>query len=118
MCRMKSTLTRLGIRGFEPDLKKAADRLDDLRLPSGEVLSPDALAEVGRDMALLRASDDGEAAGLSPGFDDLALCTGSGQGRQSGDRIPNTLVRHCCSAQDTMRKSRHHGVRCCEIDEG
>jgi transposase len=28
--RMKATLARLGIRGFNPKLKKAADRLDDL----------------------------------------------------------------------------------------
>ena len=59
MCRMKFTLARLGIRGFEPELKNAADRLNDLRLPSGEVLSPNALAELCRDMALLPASDDG-----------------------------------------------------------
>ena len=52
--RMKSTLARLGIRGFKPDLKKAARRLDDLRLPTGEALPPNARAELRRDMALLR----------------------------------------------------------------
>ena len=31
--RMKATLTRLGIRGFNPKLKKAAERLDGLRTP-------------------------------------------------------------------------------------
>ena len=31
--RMKSTLARLGIRGFKPNLKKAAGKLDDLCLP-------------------------------------------------------------------------------------
>jgi len=34
--RMKATLARLGIRDFKPDLKKAANRLDELRLPTGE----------------------------------------------------------------------------------
>ncbi len=52
--RMKSTLARLGIRVFKPDLKKAAGRLDDLRLPTGETLPPNARAELRRDMALLR----------------------------------------------------------------
>ncbi len=52
--RMKATLARLGIRDFKPDLKKAANRLDELRLPTGEALPPNALAELRRDMTLLR----------------------------------------------------------------
>jgi len=34
--RMKATLIRLGIRGFNPKLKKAAERLEGLRTPEGE----------------------------------------------------------------------------------
>ena len=56
--RMKSTLARLGVRGFKPELKKAAGRLDDLRLPTGEALPPNARAELRRDMALLRVLRD------------------------------------------------------------
>ena len=56
--RMKATLARLGIRGFKPELKKAAQRLDDLRLPTGEALPPNALAELRRDMATLRLLKD------------------------------------------------------------
>src|SRR5712675_2067966 len=33
--RMKAALSRLGIRGFNPKLKKAAERLDGLRTPEG-----------------------------------------------------------------------------------
>src|SRR6266851_2237338 len=33
--RMKAALIRLGIRGFNPKLKKAAGRLEDLRTPEG-----------------------------------------------------------------------------------
>ena len=33
---MKAALARLGIRGFNPKLKKAVERLDDLRTPEGE----------------------------------------------------------------------------------
>ncbi|MGX7877134.1 IS110 family transposase [Mesorhizobium sp. ORM6] len=52
--RMKSTLTRLGIRGFNVKLKKAADRLGDLCGPDGLPLPPNTLAELQRDLARLR----------------------------------------------------------------
>ena len=47
--RMKATLTRLGIRGFNPKLKKVAERLDALRTPEGEPIPPNTLAELRRD---------------------------------------------------------------------
>jgi transposase len=52
--RMKATLARLGIRGFKPTLKKAAERLETLRTPEGESVPPNTLAELRRDMARLR----------------------------------------------------------------
>jgi transposase len=55
--RMKATLARLGIRGFKPQLKKAPQRLDALRMPEGEPIPPNTLAELRRDMdrlALIR----------------------------------------------------------------
>src|SRR6476620_7549149 len=48
--RMKAALIRLGIRGFNPKLKKAAGRLNDLRTPEGEPIPPNTLAELRRDM--------------------------------------------------------------------
>jgi transposase len=48
--RMKAALIRLGIRGFNPKLKKAAGRLDGLRTPEGEPIPPNTLAEMRRDM--------------------------------------------------------------------
>src|SRR5262245_48983860 len=48
--RMKATLIRLGIRGFNPKLKKAADRLEGLRTPDGEPIPPNTSAELRRDM--------------------------------------------------------------------
>src|ERR1700682_2383235 len=48
--RMKAALIRLGIRGFNPKLKKAAERLDGLRTPEGEPIPPNTLAELRRDM--------------------------------------------------------------------
>src|SRR5712675_479198 len=48
--RMKAALSRLGIRGFNPKLKKAAERLEDLRTPEDEPIPPNTLAELRRDM--------------------------------------------------------------------
>src|SRR6266852_702342 len=56
--RMKAALVRLGIRGFNPKLKKAAERLDGLRTPEGEPIPPNALAELRRDMARRRLVSD------------------------------------------------------------
>jgi len=51
--RMKGALVRLGVRGFNPKLRKAAERLDDLVTPQGEMLPPNTLAELRRDLARL-----------------------------------------------------------------
>src|SRR5258705_773364 len=48
--RMKAALVRLGIRGFNPKLKKASTRLDGLRTPEGQPIPPNARAELRRDM--------------------------------------------------------------------
>jgi transposase len=52
--RMKANLARLGIRGFKPTAAGASERLDTLRTPEGAPLSPNASAELRRDMARLR----------------------------------------------------------------
>ena len=48
--RIKSTLARLGIRSFNPTLKKAPERLEHLRTPEGEPIPPNTLAELRRDL--------------------------------------------------------------------
>ena len=48
--RVKATLARLGIRSFNPKLKKAPERLEHLRTPEGEPIPPNTLAELQRDM--------------------------------------------------------------------
>jgi transposase len=52
--RIKSTLARLGIRGFKPGLRKASERLAELRTPEGVPLPPNTLAELHRAVARLR----------------------------------------------------------------
>jgi transposase len=52
--RMKASLARLGIRGFKPTLRRAAERLETLRTPEGVPLPANTLAELRREMARLR----------------------------------------------------------------
>ena len=52
--RMKACLVRFGVRGFDPTLRKAADRLEKLITPEGVRRPPLTLAEMLRDMARLR----------------------------------------------------------------
>ncbi len=51
--RMKGALTRLGIRGFKPTLRRAAEHLDELRTPNDEPMPPNTQAELRRDMTRL-----------------------------------------------------------------
>src|ERR1035441_5823008 len=56
--RMKAAFVRLGIRGFNPKLKRAAGRLDGLRTPEGEPIPPNTSAELRRDMERRRLVSD------------------------------------------------------------
>src|SRR5262250_2869057 len=56
--RIKATLARLGIRNFNPKLKKAPERLEHLRTPEGEPIPPNTLAELRRDMERRRLISD------------------------------------------------------------
>ena len=51
--RMKSALARLGIRGFKPELRKAAQRLDALSTPEGTPIPSNTMDEFRRDLARL-----------------------------------------------------------------
>jgi transposase len=75
--RMKATLIRLGIRGFNPKLKTAAQRLEGLRTPEGEPIPPNTLAELRRDMERrrlvrdqIRQIEDARLAGLEQAPND------------------------------------------------
>ena len=52
--RMKGTLARLGIRNFNAKLKKAPERLEQVRTPEGGPIPPNTQAELRRDMERLR----------------------------------------------------------------
>src|SRR5437879_8513997 len=51
IARLKSAFVRLGIRGFNPKLKTAAERLEALRTPLGEPIPANTLAALRRDIA-------------------------------------------------------------------
>lgn len=51
--RAKSALARLGIRGFKPELRRAAERLEELRMPEGVPIPSNTLAEFRRDLERL-----------------------------------------------------------------
>ena len=56
--RMKAALVRLGIRGFNPKLRKAPEQLPALRTPEGCPIPLNTLAELQREMAHLRFIDE------------------------------------------------------------
>ena len=56
--RLKSAFTRLGIRAFNPKLRRAPQRLSALRTPEGQPIPPKTLAELQREMARLRFIGD------------------------------------------------------------
>jgi transposase len=56
--RIKATVVRLGIRGFNPKLRKAPERLAALRTPEGCPIPPNTMAELRREMAHLQFIDE------------------------------------------------------------
>jgi transposase len=129
--RMKSTLARLGLRGFKPTLRKAAERLDRLRTAEGVLLPPNTLAERPhgsspwaegpRDMARLRFVMDQireiEAARLirleqHPELASHAmvrlLARVIGVGIQTADRLVHEILSR--NLRDRKAVARHAGL--------
>ena len=67
--RMKGDLARLGIRGFKPTLRKAAERLDDVAHPGGRAAAAEYPGRVaaGHGAAALRHRPDQGDRGGTPG---------------------------------------------------
>ena len=56
--RIKATMAQLGIHGFKPTLRNAAERLEELRTPEGVAVPPNMASGLRRDMARLRLIAD------------------------------------------------------------
>ena len=63
--RMKAILAWLGVRGFNPKLRKASQRLDELRTPEDLPLPPNRVDELRRDMARTANRSSAEQARLA-----------------------------------------------------
>jgi transposase len=83
--RMKAALTRLGVRGFKPELLKAPERLEAMRTPEGVQIPPNMLDELRRDMASNRASPVGSP-GAGSGRGSRRNGSTSGARRRRGSR--------------------------------
>lgn len=51
--RIQATMSRLGIKGFNPKLRRATERLAKLRTPEGSVIPPHTQAQLRRDLERL-----------------------------------------------------------------
>jgi transposase len=51
---MKGDLVRLGVRNFNPKLRRAQEKLEDVHTPEGTPLPPNTRAKLGRDLERLR----------------------------------------------------------------
>jgi len=103
--RMKATLIRLGIRGFNPKLRHAEQRLETLRTPEGEPIPPNTLAELKRDMQRRRSSAIRSRASSRtvlnvwrghPTLSHMPWCACWHASPVSASRPPTCLCTSCC----------------------
>jgi transposase len=103
--RLKSALIRLGIKGFNPKLRRAQGRLEALRTPEGESIPPNMLREMNHDLARLafirdqmrsteharlKRIDDGSSGETSPMV--LMLARVIGIGIETADMLVHELL--------------------------
>jgi transposase len=103
--RLKAALTRLGIKGFNPKLRRATGRLEALRTPDGEPIPPNMLCEMNHELARLafirgqmrsteqarlERIDDGSSAETSPMV--LMLARVIGIGIETADMLVHELL--------------------------
>ena len=84
-------MARLGIRGFNPKLKKAAESLAELRRPEGEPIPPCTLAELYRDMQRRRLI-----------LDQIGQLEGARLERIKQARKAGTSAMSCSSPRDRL----------------
>jgi transposase len=119
--RMKGTLIRLGIRDFNPKLRKAPERVTTLRTPEGTLIPPNTLAELRRDMAQLRFVNEqiaeienarwqqleqGPQDGTNPQVLQLASVTGTGI--ETAEMLTHEVF--CRALRDQRAVARYAGL--------
>jgi transposase len=119
--RIKATLTRLGIRNFNPKLKKAPERLEHLRTPEGESIPPNTLAELRRDMERKRLAAEQikqiekarleqlkEAPNAGPNLMVLVLMRVIGIGIETADMLVREILSR--NLRDRRAVARYGGL--------
>src|SRR6266852_2436072 len=106
--RMKAALIRLGIRGFNPKLKKAAGRLEDLRTPEDEPIPPNTLAELRRDMERRRLDRLKQAPGDGPHAMVRLLARVIGVGIETADMLVQEVLSR--NMRDRRAIARYAGL--------
>src|SRR4051794_27533083 len=112
---------RLGIRGFKPTRRDAAERLDTLRTPDGAALPPNTRAELRRNMARLhfvvtqlREIEDARQEGLAtqpdPGPHAMVrlLARVIGIGIETADRLVHEILSR--NLRDRRAVARYAGL--------
>jgi transposase len=119
--RIKATLARLGIRNFNPKLKKAADRLEHVRTPESEPIPPNTLAELRRDMERRRLVAEQirqiekarleclkQAPNAGPNLMDCLLARVVGIGIETADMLVQELLSR--NLRDRRAVARYAGL--------
>jgi transposase len=119
--RMKGTLARLGIRSFNAKLKKASERLEQVRTPEGEPIPPNTQAELRRDMDRLRFVRDQisqiekarlellkQAPKAGPNLMVLLLMRVIGIGIETADMLVNEILSR--NLRDRRAVARYGGL--------
>jgi transposase len=119
--RLKAAMAWLGIRGFKPQLRSAAAKLDSLRTSEGMPIPPNTLAELRRDMARLTTVREQIAEieesrlerletaperGLHPMIKLLARVVGVGF--ETADMLVNEVISR--SLRDRRAVARYAGI--------
>src|SRR6266851_5194594 len=119
--RVKGALIRLGIRTFNPKLRNAVDRLDQLRSPEGVPIPPNTLAELRRDLARLRFVAEQARAIEKARLDELRQAPPSGPhamarllaqivgvGIETADMLVNEVLCRDCEIEGRSGVGRHY----------
>ena len=125
---MKSALTRLGVRGFKPHLRKAPERLAGLRTAEDAGLPPNSMDELRRDMerlALVREQINSiektraERLELAPDSGPHAMVRLLSRVIGIGIETADMLVREVLSRKlrDRRAVARYAGQFCCRCSQ-
>jgi hypothetical protein len=105
--RMKSTLARLGIPGFKPTLRKAEEKLRELRTAERTLLPDNTREELRRDMARLRVVREQIKEIEQQRLRKLEAATPAEKGPHAMVRVRSGNARARCRSEVVASAARH-----------